>query len=307
MDKLQPELPDDILDAEVEKICRHYKIDLPKAKEIIQANFARQPKLLRKISERHLYEDITRFSEYKKVIKDVKKQIYYHLRQYHKDKDQENHLENQMGQLISKSADSDQVNQLVTKLLSCHVSSGERFPFYQSFYNALFSLTEHPRTIIDIGCGFHPLSYPFAREGKSLESYVALDRDKRVIDILTTFAPCVKPTNLIPICADLVSVKWSDFFKQEEYVFDIALMLKLIPVIHRQRREVLSELAKVPALRILVTGSTEAMTRRDNIMRREHKILSEFVKMTGRKIIDYFKIENEFGYLLGELGTPDII
>ncbi len=295
----QPGMPDDIIEKEVEKICGRYKIDPADAKKILQENFASYPNLVRKISERCLHEDVTRFSEYKKFIKNVRKQIYYHLRQYHKNKEQENQVGKQLKQLISESAGPDQINLLATKLLSSHISTRERFPFYQTFYHILFSKIEHPCTIIDMGCGFHPLSYPFACEGKSPGTYTAIDRDKGVIDILTTFASCVKPTNLIPVYADLTEIKWNDFFYEKEYIFDIAFMLKLIPVIHRQNREFLPELANVPARRILVTGSTEAMTRRDNIMRREHKILSEFVRISGRKIIHSFNIENEFGYLLG--------
>ncbi|MCP4111923.1 MAG: hypothetical protein GY749_41405 [Desulfobacteraceae bacterium] len=291
-------MPDKIIEKEVEKICSRYKIDPADAEKIIQENFASRPNLVRKISERCLYEDVTRFSEYKKFIKDVRKQIYYHLRQY-KNKEQENQVGNQLKHLISESADPVQINSLATKLLSSHISTRERFPFYQAFYHTIFGMIEYPRTIIDIGCGFHPLSYPFACKGKFPENYTAIDRDKGVIDILTTFASCVKPTNLIPVYADLAELKWNDFFYEKEYIFDIAFMLKLIPVIYRQNRKILPELANLPARRILITGSAEAMTRRDNIMRREHRILSEFVRISGRKVIHSFNIENEFGYLLG--------
>lgn len=80
--------------------------------------------------------------------------------------------------------------------------------------------------------------------------------------------------------------------------FDLALMLKLIPVIERQNPALLERLAAIPARRLLVTGSREAMTRREDISRRELASLRRFVLLTGRRVVARFDLPNEFGFFL---------
>ncbi|MDM8522329.1 hypothetical protein QUF80_03065 [Desulfococcaceae bacterium HSG8] len=290
------ELPEDIIEQEVGAICGRYRIEPEMARRFLEQGFYRRPDLLGKILKRYPDEDITRLRDYKAVIKDVRKKIYYHLRQYQSDREKSRELREKLEQQISASADIKHIRQITDELLLTHISTKERADHYPVFYEKLSELIARPRTILDIGCGIHPLSYPFEKE-KGPDIYVATDRDPDVIDILTTFAPCIKPARLIPLCADIAGIKAADYLT--DYApFDIAFMLKLVPVLHRQHKEVLPLLAEVPARRILLTASAESMTRKEIIMRREDKILHRFMKMTGRDVMGSFRVGNEFGYLL---------
>jgi len=292
------EVPEGIIEPEVEAICKRYRIDPIEARRILEENFANRPDLVHKIKERYPDEDVTRFSDYKQAIKDTRKEIYYRLRQYHRDKEKQNQLKRRLGELIRSSAELGQIEQVVDELLLTHVSTRERFDHYEAFYQALFGIIEPPRTILDIGCGLHPLSYPYQDLDEPPEIYIAIDKDLDVVDTLSIFAPYVRPTRLTPVHADLAEVNWTEYLPDNINSFDLAFMLKLIPVIHRQQRELLPKLAGAPAQQVLITASTEAMTRKEDISRREDRALREFIEMTGRQIIDTVRVENEFGYLL---------
>lgn len=47
------------------------------------------------------------------------------------------------------------------ELMSIHRSTHERLEHYPSLYEQLFAITGTPTSILDIGCGYNPFSYPF--------------------------------------------------------------------------------------------------------------------------------------------------
>jgi len=219
------------------------------------------------------------------VLKSTSKLLRRLKNKFTQDQNQEKQLSTQLKELLKTQASSEQINQAVTELLLTHVSTQERVEYYQAL------------AVIDIGCGLHPLSYPFNNTKKPI-SYVAIDKDNTAIEYLKTFSSHKQPEWLMPICADIAQLEWLSYLNAEAKAWDLAFMLKLIPVVHRQNKALLAKLAEVPARQILVTASTEAMTRKENIMRREDKVLREFIRVANKKIRGHFRIANEFGYLL---------
>lgn len=289
-------LPPTLLQVETEAICQRYRIDPAEARAILEQHFAARPKLLKKIAERYPAEDVTRWGDYRKVMKAVKKQVYYHLRQYHQDAAKEADLKQQLATLVSAGTAQAEMEAVIVELLSTHVSTKERFPHYITFYDTLFDLIDPPRTILDLGCGLHPLSYPFQQTGTTTQRYIALDKDAEAIETLALYAPHVEPARLEPICVDLAAVRWRDYL---EAPADLTVMLKLVPVVVRHHQDLLVHLAQVPSRWLLVTASAEAMTRKQSIRRREARVLREFIALTGREIVADFEAGSEFGYLLG--------
>ena len=294
-----PNLPTEILESEVKDICERYRINPDDARTIVERSFARRPDVVRKILETHSEADITRLRGYRETVKTARKQVYYELRQYRRNKEELKRLTRHLEKLIRKSADGKRIKTHINELLRAHLSTRERLEYYDSFYLELFKLIESPRTILDVGCGLNPLSYPFGDPKHRPEVYVALDKDPDVIETLTIFAPFVVPTRLVPVCLNLAQATWSDVARCGIEMFDIACMLKLIPVLHRQSKELIPMLLDVPARQVLMTGSSQSMTRREDIAKREDSILKQYVKGTARPVIGSLKIENEFGYVLG--------
>ncbi len=54
----------------------------------------------------------------------------------------------------------------VDQLLKAHKSTKERLFIYYKLYKKLFEITGKPKSILDLGCGFNPLSYKYMGLGK---------------------------------------------------------------------------------------------------------------------------------------------
>jgi 16S rRNA (guanine(1405)-N(7))-methyltransferase len=302
------QLPPEIIQREIDAICERYRIAPQNARKMFDGYIQRRPDLLKKIAAISPKQDITRLKAYKTLIKEVRKHIYYHLRQYQPQKERVVKLRARLSELIAASGNPHEIDIVIQQLLQTHISTQERLPHYQEFYRTLFGLIQPPRTILDIGCGIHPLTYPYRQKyhcsiadqelNNQSNLYVAIDKQPDVIETLHVFAPAVKPTRLIPVCADIADVAWETYLNDDDSMFGLALMLKLIPVIFRQQRHLLTTLANVPARYVLITAATESMTRKANIQRREDRVLQHFINLSERTSMAKFQVGNEFGYLL---------
>ncbi|MBN1964467.1 MAG: hypothetical protein JW910_07460 [Anaerolineae bacterium] len=294
-------LPEDLVQREVAAICARYRITPEDARAILLETFAARPALVYEIAARHPAEDVTRLRAYKDALKAAKKQVYYALRQYHQDQDEEADRLARLAALIEAGADDAALRPALADLLRGHVSTRERAAHYVEFYAQWFDLLgAPPRTVLDVGCGLHPLSYPFGDAARCPDRYVALDRDAAAIETLQVYAAHVGPERLVAAVADVGEARWLEYLPPGTDRFDAALLLKLVPVLHRQQRELLPRLAALPARRLLVTASAQAMTRHEDITRREDRVLREFIAASGRPVLGELRLENEFGYLLGD-------
>lgn len=291
------ELPEDILTREVRAVCARYRIGSDDARKFLEDHFYSRPDLLKRILKKYPDEDITRLRDYKTLVKGSRKEIYYHLRQYQPDKQKIGELKRQLEDQIRSGSNLIRIRRVTDELLLTHVSTKERFAHYPVFYKKFSEMIPPPRKILDIGCGLHPLSYQFENPEICPDIYVAVDKSREVIEILKHFSPLTSE-RLIPVCGNIAEIKRADYLRPGVEIYDIVIILKVIPVIHRQNRDILSCLLNLPARRMLITASTEAMTRRTEIRHREVRILREFARMAQGKIIGEFEIENEFGYLV---------
>lgn len=275
-------------------MCKRYKVTPEDARTALLDAFQAQPGLLEEINTRHPNEDVTRMRSYKNAVKAARKQIYYQLRQYKRETPENVDLTARLAGQIEAGAAPKEIDKTCQKLLKTHTSTAERDQ--KTFYDALLALVDTPvETVIDAGSGLQPLAYPYREAGTNL--YVAIDSDAEVIHTLTTFAQSLKATDFVAIQADLVTFSWAavDF---EPGDYDLALMLKLIPVVTRQNRDILEYLVEVPAKRILITGNLESLTRHESIRAREDKVLRAFIELSGRRITGELEVSGEFGYLL---------
>jgi 16S rRNA (guanine(1405)-N(7))-methyltransferase len=290
-------IPRTLLDKEVAAMIRRYKISRAEAEEALRAAFMEKPALSQKIQARFEVEDVTRWRAYRDVIKEVKKEIYYSLRKYRGDPVEEKALAEALGAAIEAGKSEAEIAPIIAGLLRSHISTKERYPHYPAFYDTLFSRIDPPSSVLDLGCGLHPLSFPFGGQAGG-GTYVAVDRQKDVTAILRRYAVLAGSWTLRPVESDLAEFRPGRYLPGESSRFDIIFMLKLIPVLERQTPSLLTPLAALPGGTILVTASTEALSRREDISAREDRSLRRFIGMTGRKIAGDFVLPNEFGYFI---------
>ena len=112
------------------------------------------------------------------------------------------------------------------KLLSTSLSTKERNAFYPTIYKEIFSITSKPRSILDLGSGLNPISFPFMFL-KSLQ-YVATEISENEIAILNEYFELMKDEGLngkaIPL--DLKEKSALEEIGKISSV-DLCLMLKL--------------------------------------------------------------------------------
>ncbi len=91
---------------------------------------------------------------------------------------------------------------------------------------------------------------------------------------------------------------WEYYTGSKYKKFDVAFLLKLIPVIARRDKKLFYTLADIPAKILIITGSKQALVRGTDIRNRENKALMKFIKITRGKVIGKINIGNEFGYVV---------
>lgn len=154
--------------------------------------------------------------------------------------------------LIEKIKSSENPREYISTLLQIHSSTKERSLFYSDFYTNIFAITGLPKSILDMGCGFNPLSFVLDQRFKDMV-IDCIDIDNEEI----TFLNQVFDTfGLNTLHADLGSVLNFDFNRE----YDVVLLLKLLPVIDQQRRgSVLNILKKVKANHLVISFPTKSI------------------------------------------------
>jgi hypothetical protein len=295
-DHRPPAIPEDLLEREARKVSARYRVELADAREALADAFSARPELTQRIVERHAREDVTRWREYRDVVKSCRKALYYGLRRYYADPDEAEALVAELERAAEEGRPPDAVEALRLRLLSAHVSTRERTPYEEEFLEQFFGLCGVPGTVLDVGCGMQPLSYPFSGRGDGTALYVGVDRDDRSVRAAAAWGCIAAPRRLTALRADVSGPDWMSALPGGP-PYGLALMLKVVPVLGRLDSAAARALGRVPAGRLLVTGCAESMTRRERIEGRERAVLRRFLVTSGRTIIGEFRAGSEFGYL----------
>lgn len=112
-------------------------------------------------------------------------------------------------------------------IMPLHVSTRERLPYARALYSFIFSTAEPVKSVLDIGCGFNPFAIPLIDQA-AFDNYYACDIDLRTAALLNRwFSLLGLPQNAF--CADVIT-------ETPDREVDLALMLKLLPVLESQRK-----------------------------------------------------------------------
>lgn len=284
------QLPEDLLEREMTRILEQYRATPAQVRTIFLDVFGKNKQLLRNIHDCHPQEDVTRWRDYKAAVKEVRKRVYYALRQYHQGADQATALCEQLAAAVSLTNDVADLRDITSQILETHVSTRERLPYLAALYEQLFAAVGTPERIADIGCGINPISFPYYAP-YTPAIYAAIDKDPRSITFLNIFSKIWTPLH-----ARQQDIRACTF--RDRDTPDLILLLKVIPVVQRQAPDLLPILANLPGRYICITASSVAMTKNVAIQRREDRVLRDFIAATGREVRATIEIPNEFGYIL---------
>ena len=283
-----------------QEAVKKYRIERSDATQMILDEFESNPSLKRAVDENETAQKLKRTGSFKKAASAAKKRIYYHLRNYRNDAQQ---LERLIKELEHASLDTpiEYRQQLIDAVVLGHASTRERIPSRDEFYRQLSGLIPPPTHIIDIGCGVHPLMFPFEGNWSTqIARYVAVDKNPNDVSCINHFSRLSPQAQLSAIQWE-ISEGWPALAEQTGCEqFDIAFIMKVVPVVRRQQRDLLSVLSQTPAKSWLLTGSRVAMAKRRSIEKREQRVLEEFVALAGRTVKHEFVVEEEFAWIVEE-------
>ncbi|MGC8959009.1 MAG: 16S rRNA methyltransferase [Chloroflexia bacterium] len=110
------------------------------------------------------------------------------------------------------------------RLMAGHSSTRERLPFLDRFYATCLAGLEPPRTVLDLGCGLHPLAIPWMPLAAGA-LYLAWDVYEDLVDFLNGFFA------LLP-CRGRAEARDIGQSPPAERA-DLALLLKTLPVLEQ--------------------------------------------------------------------------
>ncbi|MDD4352869.1 MAG: methyltransferase domain-containing protein [Candidatus Nanoarchaeia archaeon] len=230
------------------------------------------PKLKKLIDEKRF-----KSGEFKKFVKNVRAQ-----------------LRRQFGAFNNPNVD--RLNLLRKKdyqgLLLSHQSSKERLPYYNEVYSKIFKGIKSV-SIIDIGCGFNPLSSKFMKP--FIRKYLALDINENDLKIIQEYFDELKINGLTKVF-DATNLENYSFDEE----FDICFAFKLFEILERTKSHRLTEdiILKIPAKIIAASFSTKTLSGAP--MTRKRRIWFEVMsKRLGYKI-ETFMVPNELFYILSK-------
>ncbi|MCP5105294.1 MAG: hypothetical protein GY950_18040 [bacterium] len=292
----ETDLAAEVIAVIVNKAVKKYKIDDAAAEEIVTETMAKHPNFLQLLEKQVPLKKILKTRAYDEVNTLSRRNIYHALRQYTKDKEIRESLITSLRELQQSrdGAPRADCGRVIAQLARTHVSTRERLDSLDFFYNEIFKYVGEPASILDVGCGMHPLLFPFEEEGKRLAYYAALDKDRSCISALETVAA-------IPGREILQAVHWnitdgwkSVYDKTGVRRFDVAFLMKLVPVVYRIERKLLNILRETPAQTWVLTGCKISMTKHLDIEKRERKIIKQFIQQSGKRIAGEFSTAEEF-------------
>jgi len=146
--------------------------------------FATNTKLLNYFSSLDLYKNnlkqIKKSRRYKEAIKQIRDKFRLYYEMFLKDYEKRDEYLKEIDSLDNIKAH--------IKMLSTQKSTNERIPIYPILYNRIFEITGKPKSILDLGCGMNPFSYPFLRKAAGNEcTYYASDFSEEECKIIERY------------------------------------------------------------------------------------------------------------------------
>jgi len=305
---LQNTTAEEVITLIVDKALKKYKIDRQRATGIVMENIRKHRKFQQLLDNESNLKKILKSRAFDEVKNNSRHQIYYSLRQYNKDEEAQKKLVASLQQ-VAPGTPAGEFKKILDELVNTHISTKERLNSSEEFYRQIFQYIGEPAAILDVGCGMHPLLFPFTGKGKCVRQYTALDKDPLCISALSAYTPLMnndEPEEQRVLTAMEWNIRddWRVVKKQTGIQrYDAAFFLKVVPVVSRIERPLLSILKKTPADTWVISGSRTSMTKYVNIEGRERRFVHQFLQDTGKIILNEFSTEDEFVVIAGEKET----
>ena len=176
-------------------------------------------------------------------------------------------------------------------IMMSHLSSKERMPYYKEVYEKIFRTTGNPKSIIDLGCGFNPLSIEYM--GYFPKKYLALDINSNDLAIIQEYFNQKKINGSVKVF-DATNLENYDFVEK----FDLCFAFKVFEILEKTKSHRLTEeiVKKIPSETIIASFSTKTLSNAPN--KRKRRVWFEVMSKRLGYSIESFSIPNEIFYIL---------
>jgi len=189
-----------------------------------------------------------------------------------------------------ESENEDLFRKICTEIMSYHYSTRERLNILDEFYARIFSLVPPVQSIMDVACGFHPLSIPWMPISEKV-TYYAYDVYKDMASFLNEFMAIKNVRG----CAEVRDV----IQHAPEISTDLAFILNTIPCFEQIEKSAgLKILESISANFLAVSFPAKTLGGREKNMLKHYE--AEFNKLTREKdwVIQQLEFKGELVFLI---------
>jgi len=195
--------------------------------------------------------------------------------------------------ILETEADPEAFRSQLRRMMLCHASTRERLPFIEEFYSRALQSVGAVRSILDIGCGFNPLSIPWM----NLECEGAYEGYDIFSDMTGFLEAAIQamPDSMRP---DIRMFDRDASIIPPATAADVALVLKFLPLLdHKNGEQTLSWLRQLKTRYVVVSFPTRTLGGRNVGMARYYEArYHEVLEMLGWSA-ERFEIGNELCFV----------
>jgi 16S rRNA (guanine(1405)-N(7))-methyltransferase len=189
-----------------------------------------------------------------------------------------------------KSGDEGSFRRICVEIMSYHYSTKQRLGILDQFYTEAFSFLPPVRTVMDIGCGLHPLAIPWMPLHGGIE-YYAYD----IYEDLTRFLNGFLAILSVRGCAETRDIL-QDMPKIRT---DLALILNMLPCLEQVEKSSTQRILEpVNAKSLMISFPTQTLCGRKKKMREHYA--TYFSRLLGEKdwVVQRLDFEKELVFLV---------
>ena len=176
-----------------------------------------------------------------------------------------------LARLDNTQGDPSLFKKVTSQILSQHASTRERLDDLQSgFYRRIFQITGKPSKVLDLACGFNPLTIPWM-DLSPAAFYIAADIDAEMVRFLDRFlalAPVHGEARLIDLVEQVPTTS-----------ADVAFLFKALPCLRYQTDDLPAILRSINAPWLVVSFPTKSLSGRSKGLRETYReMLDDILK-----------------------------
>jgi len=182
--------------------------------------------------------------------------------------------------------------EILNQVLHLHASTRERMQYLSMFYDYIFDIVGEVKSIVDIGCGFNPLTLSYFPQKGDIK-YHALDIDERIAELNNRYFSTVGMPSLAR-CVDIIA-------EIPNTSADVTFLFKVLPLIDRQSKNRSAQLIrKIDTQYLVITYPTKSLTGKEKGMKSFYAAAFEDVLGGSLSIAAKKQIGDELVYVINK-------